>query len=775
MAGPLVGLRVIDCTSGMAGAKAAGILADYGADVIWVEPPGGDPFRRELEVAYSVFNRSKRSITLNLQDSGERETLFGLLEGADVFIQSWQPGVADRLGVGYEAVHERNPALVYCSISGFGADSEHRDLPGHEALVHALLGTMGDQAGFRDGPIFVGVPSASSGAAYLGLIGILSSLYRRKSDGWGRHVETSLLDGMIAYVSQSWGYSAHNKQRYRTGGTRFYIKTLRCADDEYIGVHTAARGAFDRLMALVGIDDRVLPVDGSEASTPLSESEAIALAEIPGIFETQPRKVWLERLIDANICAIPVLRPTEVFDEPQAVHNEMVITVSDAALGTVQQIAPPIKHGRTPAVVRGGAPTVGQHTDEILAELRSGTLPKPPAASELGPIDERPLLAGLKVLDIGHWFAGPYASRLMADLGADVIKVEPPIGDPMRGLERPFSSAQAGKRAMGVDFRNPDVGEIRSGLIKWADVVHHNLRPGVAERLGMGYEQVHDLNPDVVYLHATGWGIGGPDVNRQSLAPLMAGYVGADYEAAGLYNPPVDPVANEDSGGGLLGAVGALMALWNRHETGKGQFLDSPHFHSAMEDMCHVVRTGDGTVLGAGRLDALQMGVGPLHRLYETADGWIVVVAANDTDIAALGRVLGVDILGDGRFATPQLREANAYELEDALFGQFLTRSTSDLLGELTAVGVPAAEPVYENNRRFMDDPENLRLGRVGEFDHPRYGLTRQPAQLIRFQGATVPALRRAPELGEHTDEILAAMGIPADEVASLRDAGAIR
>ncbi len=184
----------------------------------------GDPFRRELEVAYSVFfNRSKRSITLNLQDSGERETLFGLLEGADVFIQSWQPGVADRLGgVGYEAVHERNPALVYCSISGFGADSEHRDLPGHEALVHALLGTMGDQAGFRDGPIFVGVPSASSGAAYLGLIGILSSLYRRKSDGWGgRHVETSLLDGMIAYVSQSWGYSAHNKQRYRTGGTRF--------------------------------------------------------------------------------------------------------------------------------------------------------------------------------------------------------------------------------------------------------------------------------------------------------------------------------------------------------------------------------------------------------------------------------------------------------------------------------------------------------------------------------------------------------------------------
>jgi crotonobetainyl-CoA:carnitine CoA-transferase CaiB-like acyl-CoA transferase len=773
MPGPLEGLRVIDCTSGMAGPKAAGILADYGADVIWVEPPGGDPFRRELDVAYSVFNRSKRSIALDLKNATDRQTVYELLATADVFIQSWRPGVAESLDLGYSAVHARNPALVYCSISGFGAEGEHRNLPGYEALVHALLGTMGDQAGFRDGPIFVGVPSASSGAAYLGLIGILASLYRRQCDGWGRHVETSLLDGMIAYVSQSWGYSARNKERYRTGGTRFYIKTLRCADDEYIGVHTAARGAFDRLMTLVGIADSVRPVDGSEASTPLTPAEESALAEIPDIFETQPRKVWLERLIEANICAIPVLRPTEVFDEPQAVHNAMVVEVPDPTLGMVQQIAPPIKHGRTPAVVGAGAPTAGQHTDEILAELKSAP---PPVVAELGPIDQRPLLEGLKVLDIGHWFAGPYASRLLADLGADVIKVEPPTGDPMRGLERPFSSAQAGKRALGVNFSHPEVGDIRNGLIGWADVVHHNLRPGVAERLGMGYEQVRHLNPEVVYLHATGWGIGGPDVNRQSLAPLMAGYVGADYEAAGLFNPPVDPVANEDSGGGLLGAIGALMALFNRGQTGRGQFLDSPHFHSAMEDVCHIVRrSSDGSVLGAGSLDSLQTGVGPLHRLYETADGWICVVAIKEEDIEALGRVLDVDILGDHRFSTSELREANYYELEDELVGRFLARSTADLIGALSAAGVPVAEPVYENNRRFMDDPQHLRLGRVGEFDHPRYGRTRQPGALIRFEGASVPPLRRAPELGEHTDEILAALGITPEDVARLRKAEAIR
>jgi crotonobetainyl-CoA:carnitine CoA-transferase CaiB-like acyl-CoA transferase len=758
----------------MAGPKASGLLADFGADVIWVEPPGGDPWRSALEVPYSVYNRSKRSITLDLKDTSGRATLFDLLGTADVFVQSWRPGVAERLGVGYAAVHERQPNLVYCSISGFGADSDHLDLPGHDAFVHAILGTLGDQGGFRDGPIFIGVPSASSGAAYLGMIGILAALHRRAGDGHGRHVETSLLDGMLAYVSQSWGYSERNRERYRTGGTRFFIKTLRCADDEYIGVHTAARGAFDRLMALVGIDDRVRPVEGAEASTPLSEDENTALAEIPEIFATEPRATWLERLLEANICAIPVLRPCEVFDEPQTIHNEMVVEVNDPVLGRVQQVAPPTKFALTPADVHDGAPTPGQHNDEVLAEVASASgWDHPPITSDP---DDRPLLHGLRILDVGHWFAGPYASRLLADLGADVIKLEPIAGDPMRGLERPFSSAQAGKRAIAADLTDPSADGIKRRLLGWADVVHHNLRPGVAERLGVGHEQAQRENPEVVYLHATGWGISGPDMNRQSLAPLMAGYVGADYEAAGQFNPPVDPVANEDSGGGLLGAAGALMALLHRQRTGKGQFLDSPHFHSALQDMSHIVRrSADGQVLGAESLDALQFGIGPLHRLYQTADGWLCLIAHTDDEIDAIGCELDLDLLGDQRFATADARTEHAYELEDLLSDAFAKEATAAMIARLRAVGVPVAEPVYDNNRPFMDDPNHLRVGRIGEFAHPRFGRTRQPAVLIRFEGAVVPVLRRPPELGEHTDEILASLGFDAEEAARLRASGAIR
>ena len=179
MSGPLAGLRVIDCSSGTAGPRATGVLADYGADVIWVEPPGGDPRREELAIPYSAYNRGKRSTVFDLEDESQRGTLLDLLETADVFVESWEPGGAARRSLDYHAVHRRIPSLVYCSLSGFGLDGPHRDVPPYEALVHALVGTMGEQVGYREGPIFEGLPFASIGAAYLALIGVLGALYRR--------------------------------------------------------------------------------------------------------------------------------------------------------------------------------------------------------------------------------------------------------------------------------------------------------------------------------------------------------------------------------------------------------------------------------------------------------------------------------------------------------------------------------------------------------------------------------------------------------------------
>lgn len=532
MAGPLEGIRVIDCSRGEAGARMTWLMADYGADVIRVEPPGGDPWREELLVQYSVYNRNKRSVELDLHDPDGQDTLLSLLESADVFVETWRPGVAERLGLDYETIHERVPGLVYCSISGFGPGSQFADLPGYGALVHAAAGMMGAQFGHREGPIYLALPQASNGAAYMALIGTLAALYRREDDKWGRRVETSLLDGVLAYMAQALGFgdavAPMNSASAATpfGAPRFVTRTFLCADEEWLGLSTFGRGAFDRLMKVLGIADRVPPVDGADVTAQLSSGEAaIVFNEVPEIFLTKPRSSWLELLLEADIAAIPVLRPGEVFDEPQAVHNNIVVEVQDPVLGPLKQVAPPMRFTSTPGEVRHAAPRSGQHNEEILAELQhraSGETVRP-----TGPPDDAPLLEGVKILDLGHWYAGPFSSRLLAELGADVIKLEPTLGDGMRGFDRAFAAAQAGKRAIAADLKDPALDQLRRELLEWADVVQHNLRVGVADRLGVGYEQVKKINPDVVYLDAPGWGSTGPETQRQSFAPLMSGYVGA--------------------------------------------------------------------------------------------------------------------------------------------------------------------------------------------------------------------------------------------------------
>lgn len=777
MAGPLDGLRVVDCTRGTSGPRLTWLLADYGADVIWVEPPGGDPFRDELAVRYSVYGRNKRSVVLDLKDEAEHSSFLDLVDTADVFVQSWRPGVAERLGCSYDELHKRNPGLVYCSISGFGPEREDSDIPGYEELVHAATGLMGAQIGHRPPPIYVGLPIGSAGAAYLGLIGVLAALFRREDDGFGRHVETSLLDGTIAYLNQGWGYSDAmlKSPMMMLGGARFVSRTFRCADDEYLSVCTFGRGAFDRMIKVLGIEDRFTPVEpGADVTVPLTPEEAqIMMVELPEIFATQPRKVWVERLIEADVAAIPVLHPGEVFDEPQTVHNGMVVEVDDPRLGRVQQAAPALRFKQAAAAVPRPCPTVGQHTNEVLAELKSRD-PRPVRTGGQ-PISDRPLLEGVTILDLGHWYAGPYSSRLLADLGADVIKLEPPVGDPMRGFERAFSAGQAGKRSISADVKDPDLAELRTKLLQWADIVQHNLRPGVMERLGLGYADALKHNPDVIYLEAPGWGSSGPETLRQSFAPMMSGYVGAAYEIAGQFNPPGFPTTNEDTGAGMFGAVGLLMALLRRKRAGGSQYFELPQLNSTITDMAHVVRRADGTVLGANSLDPLQLGVHPLRRLYETSDGWICISATSDAYVQALGEVLDVALLGDDRFSTPEARTENSYLLEHLLMERFAGCTTTELVTKLRRAGVPAAVPALDANIPMMNDPLNERLGRVGQFDHPRYGHVREPAVMFRVNATVIPPHRRAPELGEQTDEILSWAGYLPEKISEFHSRNVVR
>ena len=386
-------------------------------------------------------------------------------------------------------------------------------------------------------------------------------------------------------------------------------------------------------------------------------------------------------------------------------------------------------------------------------------------------------LDGLRILDFGHYFAGPYASRLLADLGADVIKLEPLDGDLLRPTVKPFNGAQRGKRCIAVDLKHPRGKEIGRRIAAWADVVSHNLRPGAAERLSLDYESVREVNPTVIYAWAPGWGSSGPDASLPGFAPLFSGYVGLQHEAAGEGNTPVAPVGNEDNGNGLLGATAILMALYHRKRTGEGQYLEHPQLNATLLMAGHLMRRPDGSVVGSAHLDHERRGGHPLDRLYRTADGWICVSARTDAEFGRLCGVPGFEALGgDPRFADDAGRTAHAAVLVDVIGKILATGRGAAWTATLGAHGVPCAVPTgLEGARLVLGDPEHRADGRVEEYQHPRWGTTQDIAVLVRLSDASSRPGRPAPEPGEHTRELLGDFGYPTDEIDDLYAQGIVR
>ncbi|MBY8862955.1 CoA transferase [Nocardia sp. CA2R105] len=775
MPGALSWLRVVDCSEGLAGAYATGILADHGADVIRVEAPGGDRYRELFAVPYAALHRGTRSVELDPQTDSGREELLRLLGSADVFVHSWAPGIPESYGLGYEAVHAAVPHLVYAAITAFGQTGKHHDVAAYDSIVHAIVGTMGEQDGHRDGPIYEAQNFASQGAGYLADLAILAALYRRHIDGAGRYVDTSLYDGALAYLMMTWGEVDGDEATpmSKRGFNRLIVRTFRCQDGEYLGVHTGAIGAWGRAMKVFGLDGRVgIDPNGRDMGIPLTDEEQkIMSTELFDILASKPRDEWARILRDADVCAVEHLRPGEAFDTEQVRYNGTVTTVDDPVLGEVEQVGVMIRLDRTPGEVRGPAPLPGAQTAEVLGEV--ATAPIVPSSS---PVDAAvPLLDGVKVLDVGAYYAGPWSSRVLADLGADVVKLETVQGDSLRGLRQVYRACQAGKRVISADLKDPDLAPLRRALIEWADVIQHNMRPGAAERLGVGVEQVRVIKPDTVYQHGPGWGAGGPDRLRQSFAPLLSGYAGMTFEVAGQFNDPLPPIGNEDPGAGLLGAIGILMALLHRQRTGEGQLVETPQVSAALGHMLHIARrTTDREVLGANRLDPLQLGVSPTDRLYETSDGWVVVAANTDDELSALSAATGVEILGDQRFGTIAGRAENDYELGDLLGTVIHGWTTAEALDRLGAASVPAAEPAPYNNRVFLTDPDNLASRRAAVTEHSD-GKVREIGILFRVSDTTFPPHRIAAELGEHTEQIMTWAGYTPEQIVAAEARGSVR
>lgn len=367
---PLEGIRILDLSQHFPGEYCTCLLGDLGADVLRVDQPDRPGRSEEMLSRNEVLDRNKRSIALNLKLPAAREILYKLVEGWDVVLEGYRPGVAKRLGVDYETLRGFNPRLIYCSISGYGQSGPYQQLAGHDINYMALSGILGLSGSKEGPPIIPGINVADlGGGTMFAAIGILTAIIAREKTGKGQYVDVAMLDGLLSWLSGIYAATylmrgiIPRRGELQLGGARPGYNLYETADGCYITLGVLEPWFWERLCKALGREDFIPHQNAS------GERRQEVFAAFRQIFKTKTRDEWFEFLREQDIEVAPLYSFEEVFADPQVLHRGMVVEVPRPNGGHVKQIGIPIKFSETPGTVRSAAPRTGQHTEEVLRGL----------------------------------------------------------------------------------------------------------------------------------------------------------------------------------------------------------------------------------------------------------------------------------------------------------------------------------------------------------------------------------------------------------------------
>ena len=738
--GVLDGIRVLDCTFGLAGPEATRLLAEAGADVVKVEPSGGDPTRGAA--AFATWNRSKRGVVLDLDDDGDRQRFDRLLAGADVLVHGFRPSRARELGLDDATLAQRHPHLIASAVTGYPGNHPDAELPGWDILVQARSGAMWEVDGARPGPIFLRLPVPSWATCYLVTVGILARLLVRHRTGQIGPAHTSLLQGMLSVLTMLWHRGEHISPDMKAklplpkGFPAPAMSMFQCAEGAWLQL---LPGYLEHPLLIETVAELGEYID-VETAYPIPSPEQ--LTTIRTAFRRRSLPEWLAAFQDGGYPAEPVRALGTVFADPQAIENGYVVELDDPKFGRVRQSGSPYEM-TSAATVYGAAPELGSvDADDVAWDPRTSN------GTDGTGLDYP--LAGLRVLDVGMFLAAPMASMLFADMGAEVIKVEPPTGDRMRVPAQMtlFVGCQRGKRAIVLDLTDPASRPAFERLVRWADVVHHNLRGPAARSLGVDYESLRKVNPRLVFCHVSAYGEHGRKAEWPGYDPVaqaMSGWPAAST-APGT-KPMWYRFGMMDHTAALQSMIPTLLALLRREQTGEGSAVSSSLLGAA-------VATNSETFLALDRnqcepvptIDDDQTGLSPYYRIYRTGDErWIAVAAVGP---AAQSRLLAA-------------LQCDAAGLEAAM----LSGTATETLALLQRSGVQCELVREDFEQQFFDTAFNRDAGLIASYRHAEYGAFEQPGAFWDFGDLALRLDRPPPALGEHTEEVLAELGLTAEEI----------
>jgi crotonobetainyl-CoA:carnitine CoA-transferase CaiB-like acyl-CoA transferase len=797
----LNGIKVVECGQGVAAAFTAKLLAMLGAEVIKVEPPQGDvtrcrgPFRAdtadpECSGMFIYLNAGKLGVTLDLTAAQGRERFGRLLDRADILIHNVLLPDRGEIGLDCAALSQTHPHLVITTISPYGDSGPRANWRGYELnAFHA--GGMASLIPL--GSPFPELPPLKIYSNQAELMGGLhaamvtvAAYWNRTHSGSGQAADISMQECLAAMLELSllyYTYNGHVTSRTDTA----YSNTVECADGSAL-ITVLDEPQWQRLVKVMGDPEWAHSEPFSTRVKRGINADALR-ALMTDLWHNWKVADLCRAVQEERIPIAPLNRIEDVLRDPHLRERGIFVRFPTGAEDDPGVLAPgvPFKFSTYTAPEPSRAPRLGEHNRAVFGNgIMPSARPKFAAAASNRADTPHLPLAGVRVLDFTHVWAGPYCTLQLTHLGAEVMRVEtarhpcinriiPPYADHQSGINRAgsFNQWNQGKRSLELDLHHPRAVELACEVVRHCDVVVENFAPRVLERMGLGYQVLRKFKPDLVMLSISGYGQYGPYRDYVSLGQQTAARAGMFWITGYPDDLPrqvgtsyADPVA------GVFGAFVIISALLHRDRTGQGQHIDLSMWETLEMMLAESILEYDITGRQPQRTGNHDKWIAP-HQAYKAmgdAEQWVTIVAPNDREWRRLCEAMGQPgLAADPRFRSNELRKRNETALEEIISAWTRARERWAITETLQRAGV-AAFPTF-NNRDVAGDSHMRARGFLLEREHPEIGRRTHAGIPWTMSGTPCTVRAAAPLLGADTDSILSTLlGYSAEQIAKLRE-----